>query len=208
MRVHRYVLPAIVLVALLGSVLVGKLTGDWTTTGKGEILVDASGAPDPEGIKGWMTLQEVSDTYGIPLAELYAGLGVPADAPPTTAMKDLEGIIPDFETATARLWVANYQAEHPGAAPTSVPPTTSQGSGQSATPALSGERLAGSEIKGQMTLSEIAEQCQVPLSYLLEQMKVNASEDPGQTIKDVAGKYGFEVGTVRLLVTEYQATHP
>ena len=207
MRVHRYMLPAIVLVALLGSVIIGQMTGDWATTGKGDIPVTASGAPDPEGIKGWMTLQNVSDTYGVPLAELYTGLGVPADLPPTTAMKDLEAIIPNFETATARLWVANYQAAHPGAVPSPTVPAPAEGAGQTTTPAQSGGRLPAGEIKGQMTLSEIAEQCQVPLNYLLEQMKLDPNEDPNQAVKAVADKYGFEVGTLRIVVSDYQTAH-
>jgi len=206
MRVHRYVLPAIVLVALLGSVLVGKLAGDWATTGKGDVPVDASGAPDPEGIKGWMTLQDVSDTYGVPLADLYTGLGVPADLPPTTAMKDLENIIPNFETETARLWVANYLAAHPGAVAAPTSPTAPAGGDQASTPP--GTRLAASDIKGQMTLNEIAEQCQVPVSYILEQMKLDPGIDANQGIKDLAEKYGFEVGAVRIVVSEYQTTHP
>jgi len=208
MRVHRYVLPAIVVVALFGSVLVGQLTGDWATTGKGDIPLTASGVPDPEGIKGWMTLQDVSATYGVPLADLYAGLNVPADVPDTTAMKDLEKIIPDFETSTARLWVANYQAANPGAVPAPAATAPAASTGETPTPVPPGGRLPASEIKGRMTLTEIAEQCQVPVSYILEQMKLDANQDPNQAIKDLADKHGLEVDTIRTVITEYQAAHP
>jgi hypothetical protein len=83
-----------------------------------------------------------------------------------------------------------------------------EGAGQAATPARSGGRLPAGEIKGQMTLSEIAEQCQVPLTYLLEQMKLAPNEDPNQTVKAVADKYGFEVGALRIVVSDYQTAHP
>ncbi|MEP7284823.1 MAG: hypothetical protein ABI947_03530 [Chloroflexota bacterium] len=55
-----------------------------------------------EGIKGWMTLQQVMDGFQISKDELYPLLGVPADVPPTTALKDLEGLVPGFETTTVR----------------------------------------------------------------------------------------------------------
>jgi len=208
MRVHRYVLLAIVLLALVGSVVVGKLAGDRSETGKEDLPLDASAAPGPADIRGWMTLQEVSDTYGVPLTDLYTGLDVPADLPATTPMKDLESTIPDFETEAVRLWVSAYQAAHPGAVPAAATPVHSEGAAHEATPAQPGVRLAASQIKGHMTLAEIAEQCQVPVSYLLEQMKQDARVDLNQAIKGLAEKYGFEVGAVRAAVSEYQASHP
>lgn len=222
MRVHRYVLPALALITLLGSVGVGQLTGVWATTGKGAIQLDASGAADPQGIKGWMTLQQISDTYGIPLAELYRRIGAPSDMAPETPVKDLEAKLPGFETALVREQVAAYRQEHPesismssspvpspaaGASPSAAPAATARFSGATPTALPSGQPPV-SEIKGSMSLADVAERYRVPVAYLAEKLKLQPNEDPKQLLKDLASKYGFEVEAVRTLVAEYQATHP
>ena len=71
-RVNRFLMPFLVVLALLGSVWVAKAAGLWQTSGRGQVLLDASGQPDPAGIKGWMTLADLSETYGVPLDALYA----------------------------------------------------------------------------------------------------------------------------------------
>lgn len=107
MRVNKYLLPLFGVVPMVALVLVAQLTGNWSTSGRAAI--DMANMR-PEDIKGWMTLQEVGDGLGIPLDELYALTGVPADIPPTTAMKDMEGLVAGFETSTVREAVAAYLA--------------------------------------------------------------------------------------------------
>lgn len=109
-RVNKYLMPVLVVVALLGSVWVAKAAGLWQTSGRGQVLLDASGQPDPAGIKGWMTLADVSETYGMPLDVLYVLIGVDAGLPPETAMKDLEKLVPDMEVWAVREGVAAYLA--------------------------------------------------------------------------------------------------
>ena len=199
MKVHRYLLPGIVLLVVLASPWIGKLTGDWITTGKGNIEVDVSGAPDPEGIKGWMTLTDVSTIYGVPLDALRAGLKVPADAPDSTPMKDLEQLIPDFETSTARTFVAEYlggQDVAPKGVPTPAPT------------AVPGTRLPAGDIKGRTTLAELESLFGVPTSWVLEQLKLSADTNPNLSLKEIADTFGLEVDAMRLLVNEYQAAHP
>lgn len=198
MRIHRYLLPGLVLLVVLASPWIGKITGDWITTGKGNIAVDASGAADPAGIKGWMTLTDVSTTYGVPLEVLRAGLNVPAEVPDSTAMKDLEGLIPDFETDTARTFVTEYLGGQGAVAPTPEPTPT----------ALAGTRLPAGEIKGRTTLAELETSFGVPVPWVLEQLKLSADVDVNLTLKDLADKYGLDVDAIRLLVNDYQAAHP
>ena len=107
--VHKIWMPVLVVVALMDTIGVAKLTGSWQTSGRGQILRDASGQADPQGIKGWMTLAQVSETYELPLDDLYALIGAPADVPPTTAMKDLERLVPGTAVWAVREVVAAYQ---------------------------------------------------------------------------------------------------
>ncbi len=99
MRVNRFLIPIIVIVALLGTTLMAQAAGFWSTSGKDSIDLENMSAAD---IKGWMTLQQVMDGLKISKEELYAVGGIPLDVPTETALKDLEGIVPDFEISTLR----------------------------------------------------------------------------------------------------------
>ena len=107
-RVNKYLMPVLVLAMLLGSVFVAKAAGVWKTSGRGEVMVDESGRPDPAGIKGWMTLEGVSETYGVPLDALYVMIGAGREVPPETEMKTLEGLLPGVGVYTVRAGVAAY----------------------------------------------------------------------------------------------------
>ena len=107
--VHKIWMPVLVVVALMGTIGVAKLMGSWQTSGRGQIMLDTSGKPDPQGIKGWMTLADVSETYEVPLDDLYALIGAPPDVPPTTAMKELERLLPGTAVWAVREAVAAYQ---------------------------------------------------------------------------------------------------
>ena len=99
MRVNRFLMPVIVLVALLGTTFIAQAAGFWSTSGKDSIDLEYMTAAD---IKGWMTLQQVMDGLKVSKEELYDAGGIPLDVPPETALKDLEGIVPDFEISTLR----------------------------------------------------------------------------------------------------------
>jgi len=107
-RVNKYVMPVLAVVALLGSVLVAQAAGVWQTSGRGDVMLDESGQPDPEGIKGWMTLAGVSESYGVPLDVLYTMIGAGPDLPADTEMKELEGLLPSADVTTVRAGVAAY----------------------------------------------------------------------------------------------------
>jgi hypothetical protein len=109
-QVNKYLMPILVVVALLGSVWIAKAAGVWQTSGRGQILLDEGGQPDPLGIKGWMTLSDVSETYGVPLDAVYVMIGAASDIPPDTALKDLERLVPDMEVSAVRAGVAAYLA--------------------------------------------------------------------------------------------------
>jgi hypothetical protein len=108
-RVNKYLVPVFGVLALLGSVWVAKAAGAWQVSGRGVILVDESGEADPEGIKGWMTLSDVSSVYGVPLDALYTMIGAGPEIPPDTALKDLEKLVPGTEVWAVREGVEAYQ---------------------------------------------------------------------------------------------------
>ncbi len=234
MKVNKYVLPILLFVAWFGAIGVAKLTGSWSTGGKESIaLYDAEGNLDPEQIRGWMTLTDVSEGYGIPLAAFYTWLGPVEGLGPETAMKDLESLIPGFETGNVREFVAAYMAgtllpplseTGPDLTATAAPAVTSTpdeshtptGSGDgtgtgehlTVTPLPAGALLPADGIKGRMTLREVSDQCGVPLAYLIAEMQFNADEDPNTSLRDLASKYGIELESLKEVVRTYQAQTP
>ena len=107
-KVNKYLMPLLVVLTLLGSVWIAKAAGVWQTSGRGQVLLDESGQPDPAGIKGWMTLTDISETYGLPLDALYEMIGASRDVPPDTPLKDLEKLVPGMEVWAVREGVAVY----------------------------------------------------------------------------------------------------
>jgi hypothetical protein len=98
----------IVIAALLGSALIAQAGGFWSTSGRMAVDPATMTAAD---IKGWMTLQQVMDGLKISQADLYAAGNIPMDVPSSTALKDLDGIVPDFSVSGLRETLATLQAE-------------------------------------------------------------------------------------------------
>ena len=236
MTVNKYLMPIIAIAALIAVVLGARLTGDWIVSGKQIPLGDMTAAD----IKGWMTLQNVSDGLQIPLPDIYKLAGIPEGAavPPTTAMKDLEGLLEGFEIALLREAAGAYlggggapaQAPTPEPAPSTATPAPTQlpaseatatpaptqpaapeaavtshtpqsageGTGGGPTPLPPGQVLPYDQIKGKMTLQEIADQCAVPLAKLLEALTLPANTNPATEVKSLGadGKVA-EVTAVR-----------
>jgi membrane protein DedA with SNARE-associated domain len=51
-----------------------------------------AGAPDTSGIRPWMTLTYVADTYHVPASALIAGLGLPPATDPNTNLRSAAGL--------------------------------------------------------------------------------------------------------------------
>ncbi len=114
MRVNKYVLPLGVIVVLFATLLIAQVAGAWQVTGSTTVIpTTTSGRPDPEAIKGKMTLDEVITTYKIPQADLYSALKLPADLATSTQIKDLESVIQDFEVDLVKQAVQDYYTTHP-----------------------------------------------------------------------------------------------
>lgn len=132
MRVNPFWLPLLVIVALLGTVGIAQVAGAWTTSGR--TAIDYANMT-PDDLKGWMTLQQVMSGLKISQADLYALANIPGDVPTSTALKDLEEIVPDFEVTALRealnekLGSAAPEGETPPASETSAPTVVPQATG-------------------------------------------------------------------------------
>jgi hypothetical protein len=123
MRINPIVYGVLVLSIFFAVILGFQAAGIWSTSGK----VDASGnaiqpaAGDANSIKGWMTLEQITTTFNVPLAELAAQFKLPADIAPSTAIKDLES--DSFDTTGLRTWLQS-RGQAGGAVATSEPKLT------------------------------------------------------------------------------------
>ena len=247
-RINKYILPVLAVLALQGSIWIAKAAGAWQTSGRGEVMLDASGQADPEGIKGWMTLAGVSETYGIPLDALHIMIGAGPDLPAETELKELEALLPGTSVTAIRAGVAAYRdgswtpadgpysTEEPEGevatptptatpAPTVAPaaevtPTpealhtpqgTGDGTGEGTSEELvlptDGSRLPAAEIRGRITLQEVVDYCQVPLEYLVAELKLPEDVKTSLLMREIAGLYGIDVTAVRDAVQRYQESH-
>src|SRR5512143_3038843 len=99
MRVNRYLIPILALVALFGTVLVAQATGNFATNGRaGTDLARLT----PADLKGWMTLKDVINGLGISQEDLYAAGNIPSTIPATTALNKLEAQVPGFSVSSLR----------------------------------------------------------------------------------------------------------
>ena len=105
MKVNHFVYGIIVLLVFFGIIIGFQQAGVWSTSGK----VSGSGqqvqpsAGDVNSIKGWMTLDQVSTTFNIPVAEILSAFNLPAETPGTTALKDLES--DTFDIPSLSTWL-------------------------------------------------------------------------------------------------------
>jgi hypothetical protein len=224
MTINKYWMPALVIFLLLGTVGIASLTGNWAVSGK--MAIAAGGLTNTNDIKGWMTIQQVIDGFAIDRAEFYKRLSIPESIPAETAMKDLEALVPGFETSVAREVVKAMMAEKGGASPaptaTAAPaatvlptaattvaaptaahtPSATGGAGPTLQP---GQVLSGADVKGSHTLEQIAQQAQVPLADLLKALKLPDDTDTKARITTLVdtGKI-TEVQVVRDAVTALQ----
>jgi len=219
MRVNRFLMPLIVVVALLGTTFIAQAAGFWSTSGKGSIDLENMTSAD---IKGWMTLQQVMDGLKISKEELYAVGGIPLDVPTETALKDLEGVVPDFEISTLREKLAApanpieppvpiepTPLPQPTATPIHSQPITGthsgDGTGLGPTPLPPGQVLPADQIKGRMTLREVSDQCAVPLDQLLAALNLPPDTNANVALKDLINAGALaEVTAVKDAVAQLQ----
>jgi hypothetical protein len=111
MKLNPWIFAVLVVVIFMGTIGGAKAMGAWSISGKvsttGEKVLPTG--TNVDDIKGWMTLQDVSAAYKVPVAEILAAFALPADTPASTAIKDLES--EDFSTTNLRTWLKQRLAQ-------------------------------------------------------------------------------------------------
>jgi hypothetical protein len=109
MKINPFVYGVLVLVVFLGVIFGFQGAGIWSTSGK----VSGSGeriepsAADVNSIKGWMTLEQISTTFNVPVADIISAFNLSVDTPASTALKDLESDA--FDIPALRTWLQERQ---------------------------------------------------------------------------------------------------
>lgn len=176
---------------LFGLVGVSQLAGKWQTRPDMVSFKNAAGTLDPENIRGWMTLGEISAGYGVPLETLYAAAGIPARVPPAARLNTVaRDYKVQFEADKVREVVRGQLTGKPLAAPRE-------------------ERASGEEepeVKGFMTLNEISLKTGVPKDYLLKQLDLPAGTDGRKPVREWLHDRGKSIQDLREAVKGYRAS--
>jgi len=111
MKVNPFVYGVLILAVFFGVIGGAKAAGVWSVSGK---LTSSGEKAAPTGtnvdeIKGWMTLDDVSAAYGVPVAETVAAFNLPADTPGATQIKSLES--DTFSVINLRAWLKERLGE-------------------------------------------------------------------------------------------------
>ncbi len=125
MKIKPIVYGILVLSVFFGIILGFQVLGVWSTSGKfkpnGEAIQPS--VSDPATIKGWMTLEQIVTTYGIPLSDILTEFNLPDTTLISTPLKDLES--DTFDTNALIEWLQNRTtAENISATPTEENLTT------------------------------------------------------------------------------------
>jgi ferredoxin len=154
---------------------------------------------DPSSIKGWMTLGYIAATYRIPLDELKAELGLPAQTEATAELRSFETRISEFSTEHARESVARLigrtgqkDTTSADASPTNEPASGTPSAKPSTAPARDPV-----EIKGKLTLKEVSAGWRIPMEQLLEQLGLPENAPTELPIRESEASYGVDGAKVR-----------
>jgi hypothetical protein len=113
MKINPFVYGSVVLLVFLGIIIGFQQAGVWSTSGKvtGAGQQVQPSAADVNTIKGWMTLDQISTTFGVPVAEILSAFNLNANTPASTALKDLES--DSFDIPSLRVWLQERQQSDP-----------------------------------------------------------------------------------------------
>jgi len=112
MKINPFVYGILVVGVFLGVIYGFRAVGVWSISGKidGQGKAIQPSAADVNTIKGWMTLEQVSAAFGIPVSEILSAFDLPADTPASTPLKELEG--ESFDMLLLREWLQE-QSQQP-----------------------------------------------------------------------------------------------
>lgn len=210
MRINPLIYGVLVLFVFLGTILGFQAAGVWSVSGKLTADGDAvqPSAADVNTIKGWMTLEQITDTYGVPLAEILEQFDLPGDTPASTAIKDLESDL--FSVIELRAWLLERAGTDPlsesitasssASAPTATPTLASVLETPAATPSPTDHVATDGTITGRTTFQEL-------LDWGVSRQTIQAiiADDlpsASTTIKDFITQKGMEFSPVKTSLQE------
>lgn len=214
---------ALLLVAgLFATVGLSQMWGKWRTQPVMVAYTNIAGKLDPGQIRGWMTLADISGGYGVPLHVLYGATRLPTTVDPATRLNQIAKKYDlDFEPDGIRDVVAGFLDRPPALTTPQAPHTT--GTEKSATPGANtgtAERKPSTaqtppqshpggdaEVKGFMTLNEIASKTGAPADYILKTLGIAEAIDPRQPVREWMHSQGKSIQDIRDAVTGYRETH-
>lgn len=117
LRLSHASYAGVLLAGFFGLIGISQISGKWQTKPERLMATNAQGELDAGAIRGWMSLQEISTAYQIPLEQLYQGTGLPQTVPPETRInrvpaESMEGFSPEL----LREFVDQYLATRGAAA--------------------------------------------------------------------------------------------
>lgn len=201
MRINPFIYGIVVLGIFFGVILGFQSAGIWSVSGK----VTASGeavqpsAADVNSIKGWMTLEQITTTYQIPLVDLLKQFELPADTSASTAIKDLEN--ESFSVTNLRNWLQTRQdaAQTQPAENQPVPAATAAAPAQAPTATVTPEpnthTAPDKTVTGKTTFQDLID-WGVPIEMI---QGVIGDEMPSTSmvIKDYVTGKGMEFTTIK-----------
>jgi len=160
-----------------------KLSSYWESKPSKIVVVDASGAYDPDAMRGWMSLRDVSEAYKIPPGDLYKMANLPDSVSAEIPLKEISSHYKlRFSPEEFRDVLKKYLNERGKLAKQPVPGS---------------RRGNASGIKGYMTLSEIVQKTGHSKEEILRKLNLPDSVSMTTPIRDLARKYRFEMRNAR-----------
>ncbi len=207
MRINPIVYGFIVLIIFFGTILGFQAAGVWSISGKVTSSGDAvqPSAADVNSIQGWMTLDQITTTYNVPLAELLQKFELPADTPPTTAIKDLESEL--FSVTNLRTWLQSRANPSTGAsaeitpitneeaAATPQPTATAPALAETAVPAPTEHVAPDRTVTGKTTFQELLDWGVSKES--IQKIIGSGLPDPAIVVKDYITGKGMEFPAIK-----------
>jgi hypothetical protein len=201
MRINPIVYGVLVLVVFVGIILGFRAVGIWSVSGK----ISSSGdqvqpvADDVDTIKGWMTLEQISATYNVPVVDILGQFELPADTLSSTAIKDLETDL--FSVTNLRTWLEGrvQAAEAPqnaGAAAVPFQQTASTSTVPAMATSVPAEHVATDKtVTGRTTFQDLLD-WGVPQEAI---QKVIGGDIPAASVvvKDFITEKGMEFPTIK-----------
>lgn len=193
---------ALLIVSLAVFVTTSKLSGKWRTKPEVISFTDPAGKLDPENIRGWMTLQEVSDGYNVPLERLYEACGIPARVPASTPLNRVAG---EYEVEFRPDSMREYVREFVSGEASGLEPRAGKKLRSEAGKKESHAGGEGQEVRGFMTLNEISLKTGVPKDFLFTYLGVPSTIDPRKPVREWIHEHGKTIQDLRDAVAEYRA---